>query len=204
MTSFKKEVFRKTLHIIVLAFTAFWFYMYDEWWRSVHVIAVVLVVIYPILKFLSRYKILSRIFNARKAGEFSDSFAALMIMYIMVASVCWGIFGERLLGIAAIYAWGPGDAAAALIGMKFGKHKIGREKKKSFEGSLAMFIFSFFSVLTVLFIYGKYGILATIIVALIVAIVSTITELVVENGYDTFYCPISAMVVLIIAELILR
>ena len=146
----------------------------------------------------------SQFVNARKKGEYSKSFAAVMIMYIIVATVCWGFLGQRLLGIACILAWGPGDAAAALIGQRFGKHKIGRRKRKSLEGSLAMFVFSFISVLVVLFIYGRYGVVATVIVALMTALASTITELLVENGFDTFYCPVAAMVVIVISEMLLR
>ena len=42
--------------------------------------------------------------------------------------------------LASIYAWGVDDALVALIGKKFGKHKIKwklADGKKSVEGSLA-------------------------------------------------------------------
>ena len=108
-----------------------------------------------------------------------------------------------MLAIACILAWGPGDAAAALIGKPFGRHKIGREKRKSLEGSIAMFVVSFISVFLCLNYYGKYGILATVIVSILTAFASTVAELVVSNGYDTFYCPVTAMVVIAISEVLL-
>lgn len=201
---FAKEVFRKILHMIAISFSIFWFYMYDDWRKSVFAVAIVGVFLYPILLFCAKIPKLSNAVNARRSGEFANSFAALMTMYIIVASICWGHLGERMLGIAAIIAWGPGDAAAALIGKKFGKHKIGKSKIKSHEGTISMFVVSFIAVLIVLIIYGKYSTLANIIVSLVSAVTSSLIEVRVENGYDTFYCPIGTMVVLVIAELLLR
>lgn len=43
---------------------------------------------------------------------------------------------------AAILMWGVGDAATALVGIPFGKHKVNFRPvngKKSWEGSCAMF-----------------------------------------------------------------
>ncbi len=188
---------------MVLFFTVCWFYMYEEWYKSVLTIAVVLVVVYPLLKLLAKIPGVSELASARKSGEFANSFVALMIMFIVVASVCWGWLGERSLGIASIFAWGPGDAAAALIGRKIGKHKIGRKKIKSMEGTIAMFAFSFISVMVVLIIFNKFSIPAIIIVSIITAAISAFVELMVENGFDTFYCPVSAMAVLVLAELLL-
>lgn len=50
-------------------------------------------------------------------------------------------------------AWGPGDAAAAIIGQNFGKHKLqGKmiEGAKSVEGSVGMAITSFICVFPIL------------------------------------------------------
>nr|WP_297706404.1 phosphatidate cytidylyltransferase [uncultured Butyrivibrio sp.] len=204
MSKYSKELLRKSFHILVTAFMIAWFYFYDDWKKIVLTVFAVMVLLYPLLYLASYIPGVSQFVNARKKGEYSKSFAAVMIMYIIVATVCWGFLGQRHLGIACILAWGPGDAAAALIGQRFGKHKIGRRKRKSLEGSLAMFVFSFISVLVVLFIYGRYGVVATVIVALMTALASTITELLVENGFDTFYCPVAAMVVIVISEMLLR
>ena len=78
-------------------------------------------------------------------------------MFAAVVTLCWGILGERMIAICAIYAWGFGDAFAAVIGKRFGKHKIsGRhiEGKKSVEGSVSMFVVSFLSVLLLLLYRG--------------------------------------------------
>ncbi len=199
-----KEVFRKMLHMLVLAGVIAWSHYCDDWRYSAVVFLLAVLILFPLVYLLSKIPGVSAFFNARKKGEFSYSMMALGIMYAIVCSVCWGFLGERLLAIACIVAWGPGDAAAALIGKAFGRHKIGKDKRKSLEGSLSMFFFSFLAVLITLKIYGKYSLLATIVVAALTAIASTLAELFDTRGYDTFYCPVAAMIVLFIGELILR
>ena len=53
-------------------------------------------------------------------------------MFMLAVGVCWGWLGDRNLALASIFAWGPGDAAAALVGKRYGKNKIG--KKVRHEG----------------------------------------------------------------------
>lgn len=88
----------------------------------------------------------------RKSGELKNSLIFVFGMFALVISICLGVFNDRLLALGVIYSWGFGDAFAALIGTKFGKHRI--YKKKSLEGSVAMFIVAFITVLTVLLCKG--------------------------------------------------
>lgn len=203
MGTYPKEVFRKILHLCGVAGVIAWFYTLDNWRQSVAITLFVIVFLYPLLYLCSFIPGLTEFFNARKKGEYGQSFIALFVMYAIVASVCWGFFGQRILGVACILAWGPGDAAAALVGKKFGKHRIGRKKVKSLEGSLAMFIFSFLSVYIVLYISGLYSLPVLIVVSILTAIASTVTELYILSGYDTLFCPLAAMCVLSIFQFIL-
>ena len=102
--------------------------------------------------------------------------------------------------MASLYAWGIGDAAAALIGKQFGKHKInapGLDGKKSYEGTLAMFFVSFISVFSILLYRGGLEIIFCIVISVIVGVVSAIVELYSKDGNDTVFCPLSAMVTLL-------
>ena len=93
-----------------------------------------------------------------------------------------------------------GDALAALVGKRFGKHKIKwklADGKKSVEGSLAMFLCSFISVFIVLLFRGGLGMSMCFSIALLAAVVCTIAELCAKDGLDTVICPISAMIVII-------
>ena len=121
-------------------------------------------------------------------------------MFAIVVAICWGIFGDKYLALASLYAWGIGDAFAALIGKQFGKHKIKAPKldgKKSYEGTGSMFTVSFLTVTTILLCRGGLGIVPCLIIALVVALVAAVTELYSKNGNDTIICPLSAMVVLL-------
>lgn len=203
MNKYGKEVFRKILHMFAITGVIAWTYYYDDWKWSALVFLLAVFILFPGVFLMSKIPGLSGFINERKKGEFGYSMVALGMMYGEVCLVCWGLLGERLLAIACILAWGPGDAAAALIGKPFGKHRIGKAKKKSLEGSIAMFIVSFIAVLGCLCYYGKYSMVATVVVSLLAATASTFAEFLVNNGYDTFYCPVSAMVIIATSEFLL-
>ena len=48
----------------------------------------------------------------------------LFIMFTALIAVAWGVFHRAELAAASILMWGAGDAAAALIGIPFGRHKL--------------------------------------------------------------------------------
>lgn len=130
--------------------------------------------------------------HERQQGEQQKSMLLLMSTYIFLIAVGWGYFHQKWIPILSVVAWGVGDACAALIGKKFGKHKI--YGKKSLEGSMAMFTVSFLSV-TAFYRYhsalSEWWLIA--LVAFWVALFSTIAELISKSGTDTFFCPASAL-----------
>ena len=102
--------------------------------------------------------------------------------------------------LACVYAWGVGDAFAALVGKRFGRHKIKlpfADPHKSVEGSAAMFVTSAVAVTAVLLLRGGLGVGACILAAVAAAAVSTVAELCSKDGHDTFICPGAAMAVLL-------
>lgn len=134
----------------------------------------------------------------RKKGELKNSLLLVFSMIAFVIFVCWGLFHDKVLVIASILAWGIGDAFAALVGKKYGRHKI-KDKhtdgKKSFEGTFAMFVSSFITVLMVMIYHGGIKPIGYLIIPLVTAAVSAVSELYSKNGHDTVICPIAAMVV---------
>lgn len=194
------EIFRKTLHGILLASFFIFVFVFEKWWMAVILAVLFAIVVYPILAFFERFKGYSQLTTERKSGELKTSLLLVFGMFSVIATICWGWLGDQYLTLASIYAWGFGDAMAALIGKRFGKHKITRkytDGKKSVEGSMAMFLTSFISVVIILICRGQMNIFAYILIALVVAIVSTFAELYSKNGMDTVICPLSAMIVLL-------
>ena len=199
------ELMRKLLHLSVIVALAAWLYGFADWKLAELTMAVFLVVVYLLLVLLEKqslFSILKRLTSERSPGELRKSLCAACLMFMLLVAVCWGWLGERRLALAAILAWGPGDAAAALIGKRYGKTKLGKAKKKSLEGSLAMFTLSFLGVLIVLLWGGAFAFGKALCIAVLTAAVSTAVEFWVLNGFDTFFCPAAAMIVLCLVRLL--
>ena len=194
------ELFRKILHFILLGAYIPLVFAFEVWWMAAAFAASLMVTLFPILLLAEKNPMFSAFVNERKKGEFKSSMVLAVGMMTFSVTVCWGLFGDKYLVLASIYAWGVGDALAALVGKRFGKHKIKwklADGKKSVEGSLAMFICAFISVLLVLFVRGGVSIPLCLSIAITAAIVCTFTEMCTKNGLDTVVCPISAMAVIV-------
>ncbi len=195
-----KEVFRKMLHMILLGSVLAWTYGFETWWIAVGALFVFLLVVFPILHLAEKVPGYSELLVERKQGEIKRSLIAVCVMLASLITACWGLFGQRYLVLAAVAAWGLGDAAAALVGKRFGKHYIeGKlvEGRKSREGTLAMFVVSFISVLIVLLAQGSLKWHGYILIALVTAAVTSFVELYTKGGMDTLTCPLAAASVLI-------
>lgn len=199
------EVFRKLLHMILIGSSFIWVYGFDVWWASAIASLTFAVIVYPILMLAEHIKGYSAFLTERKGGELKTSLLIVFSMFAVVVTVCWGIFGNREIAIAAVLAWGLGDAAAALIGKRFGKHHLkGKliEGTKSIEGSVAMFTVSFITLITIFLFTGLFSPVTAIFVAVITGAVSAVSELLSRNGMDTVICPLSNAAILIPLTLI--
>lgn len=194
------EVFRKILHFILLGSLGVWVFAFPTWWEAILAAVIFEVLVYPILLFFEKKKGYSEFVTERKKGELKSSLLVVFTMFIVITFVCWGWLGDRYLVLACVYAWGFGDAAAALIGKRFGKHKITwkhADGKKSWEGTIAMFVTSFLSVMVALLLRGGLVWTGYLLISGAVAVACTLTEFYSKNGIDTITCPLSAMSVLL-------
>ena len=194
------ELFRKILHFILLGAYIPLVFAFDVWWMAAGLAALFAAVVYPFLVRASRLPGFSRFTTQRKEGEFVNSMMLALFTMALSVTVCWGLFGERYLVLACVYAWGVGDAFAALIGKKYGKHKLRlsfADKHKSVEGSAAMFVTSALAVWVVLLLRGGMSVAACALTAVIAAAVSAFVELSTRGGYDTFTCPAVSMLVIL-------
>lgn len=190
-----KEVFRKLLHLILLLSLPVTVYAFDTWWLSALTPLIFAVLALPILLAAERIEGFSKLLVERKKHEIVHSLILAFGMFSLMIALCWGLFGERLLVFACIYAWGFGDAAAALVGKRFGKKKLNGpmiEGTKSAEGTMAMFLVSFASVMLILLIRGDLSPTACLVISLLTAAVSALVELFTKNGNDTITCPLAA------------
>lgn len=179
------ELFRKILRLIMLFPLLILIYAFDAWWLAVLCALAFIVLVFPILALFARIKGFSRSMVERKKHELRGSLIPAFSMFAIMITVCRGLLGERLLALACIYAWGFGDAAAALVGKRFGKHPLqGRmiEGRKSVEGTLAMLIVSLISVFTILLIRGGLDWLICLIISAAAASASAAVELYIKTG----------------------
>ena len=156
-TKIKDELFRKILHFILLGAYIPLLFGFETWWKSVILVFSLVVILFPVLILAGKIHGFSSFVNERKKGEFKSSMVLALSIMLISISIGWGILNDRYLVIACVYSWGIGDAFAALIGKRFGKHKITWkfvDNKKSFEGSIAMLITSTIAVFIVLLIRG--------------------------------------------------
>lgn len=194
------ELFRKILHFILLGAYFPFLFAFQTWWISAGFALFLIALIYPLLALAGRIPAFSSFVNERKQGEFKSSMALALSVVAFSISICWGLFGEKLLVLACVYAWGVGDAFAALIGKQFGRHKVTlpfADPRKSVEGSAAMFLTSALSVLVILLIRGGIGFGPCLLIALAAAAVTAFVELCTKGGMDTVTCPTAAMVVVL-------
>ena len=194
------ELFRKILHFILLGAYIPLVFAFAKWWMAAIFSLSLIVILFPVLFFAEKLPMFSSFVNERKKGEFKSSMVLAVGMMAFSVTVCWGLFGDQHLVLASVYAWGVGDALAALVGKRFGKHKITwkmADGKKSVEGSAAMFLCSLVSVFSVLLIRGGTSPIMCFVIAILAALACTVTELCAKNGLDTILCPTAAMVVIL-------
>ncbi len=188
------ELRRKVLHFIAFL-TAPVMIGKAEYWYAVAAAALAFAaVVYPLLCLCENRKFYNRLFQQRKAGEIKMSLLLLFGMEAGLVTVFWGLLGSRITVMAAIIAWGLGDAAAALIGKRCGKRKVLwriADNKKSYAGSGAMAVVDFVIVLVCLRVCG-YGWAVCLPAALVTCLVASFTELVTKGGYDTVTVPVAA------------
>ena len=200
MLTIPDELFRKILHFILLGAYIPLVFAFEKWWMAAVFATSLIVILFPVLMIAEKIPMFSSFVNERKKGEFKSSMVLAVGMMAFSVSVCWGLFADKYLVLASIYAWGVGDGLAALVGKRFGKHKIKwklSDGKKSVEGSLTMFFCALVSVCTVLLVRGGISAVMCFVIAFLTAVVCTVAELCAKDGMDTVICPISAMVVII-------
>jgi len=188
-----RELFRKMLHMPAL-FSAVVFMWLAENWMAASLSAVIFaVVVYPVLKALERWKGYDDLFIQRRKGEVKKSLLLLFLTIAAMIAVCWGLLDRQYIAVTAILMWGLGDAAAALIGKRFGKHLVNlphADHKKTWEGSIAMMCVAFFIGTVSLSVITSLPWYLCLVMALLTAPLAALAELLSHKGNDTVTVPV--------------
>ena len=199
-----KYVFRKMLHVVAFSCVTFMILKAPDW-ASASISSVILAaLIFPILVILEREEWYAELFVEKKPGEIKRSLLMLFLMFAAITAVAWGVFGHREAAAAAILMWGVGDAAAALVGIPLGRHKVKlklADGKKSREGTAAMAAASFLVGFVFLLCYGGFDVGTVLLLSLPGAVVAAFTELISPSTWDTVTVPTAVLAVLLVLEL---
>ncbi len=85
------------------------------------------------------------------------------------------------------------DAAAALVGQRFGRHPYrSLTCAKSLEGSIAFFTCSAFTTATLLVLVAALPVSHAVLIAVVAALLLTIVEALAWRGLDNLFLPLSA------------
>ena len=201
LTKVPSFVFRKMLHIVALTCVSLMILAARSWQAAALTSVLIAVAIYPLLQATEHSAWYPRLFVEKNPGEIKRSLLMLFFMFAAVISVCWGAFGQPRLAATAILMWGLGDAAAALVGIPLGRHKVRSrltDGKKSWEGSAAMFVTSFSCGLAMLLLAQGMPTARALVCAAIGALLGTATELCSPSEYDTVTVPTAIAATLIL------
>lgn len=193
------ELFRKTLHFILLGSTFMFLYVFETWQGAVMAAIFFAVIVYPVLALAEHWRYYSDLLVERAGGEVKKSLLYVFAMIALVIAISWGIFGEKYIALAVIMAWGLGDAAA-LVGKRWGQHHIKSkylDGKKTIEGTLAMFALSFLVITLILVMSSGLAWYYILIISLLTSALNTLVELYTKNGMDTVTCPLAVLALML-------
>ena len=195
----RSEGFRKLLHFGILLMIFILLYVFEVWWHAVVTCALIAALIFPLLHFAERFQPYAVLLVQRRPNEIKWNTLQMFAAFGIVIAVSQGVFGSCALAVASLFVWGFGDAAAALIGKRFGRHKLrGRmiEGTKSVEGSAAMAVTAFLICAAVLLCENRDPWPVSVLAAAATAVVSSVVELYTKSGADTITVPLAALAVL--------
>lgn len=177
----KREIKRKLIHLLVLLIPGFYSVLEKE---AALVFLIPLAVAAITVDFLRCYSTELRLFlNGLLGGIMRDHEHASpgnplkslsAVSYLMAASVLCVAFFPKILAITALCVLGVSDTTASLVGIKYGRNKIGN-LGKTLEGTAAFLISAWATIVLVWLISGES--LHFLISALIASVVSTLAEM---------------------------
>lgn len=196
LTGLSGELYRKLFHLVVAGSIFVLLYAFQHWYVAVLAVLVFGVMLFGVALLFEQLPRITRALSERKPGEIRSSLLLMLASMAGLIALGWGLFGVegKYLSAAPVMAWGLGDAAAALVGKRWGRRKFTQEwldNNKSYEGTAAMFAFATAATFFTLLAYTDWAWHTNLIVSVVVAPVAAFTELVSKEGTDTITVPLA-------------
>jgi uncharacterized membrane protein YfcA/dolichol kinase len=196
-------IFRKLLHLIAFSIVTVMILSSSRWEAACLTSLSFAVIVYPILMLLEKEPWFDKLLVQKKPGEIKTSLLLLFIMIAADIAAAWGIFGKQYIAVVSVLMWGFGDAAAAIIGIRFGKHIVPwkiSDGKKTWEGTMGMFLVSALVGCAMLILLSGNSVGYCILAAVLSGAVGALTELASKNGSDTVTVPAVLIVMLLLLK----
>ena len=190
-----KEASRKFIHIMLGNWWAIAMYFFTNVWFAAFVPATFIVINY-----MSYKKDLIKVMERDEQDGLGTVYFAIALLILVIVS--FGIYKQPSLGLVPFLVMAYGDGLAAVIGKKIKskKYKLG-DTKKSFAGSLTMFIISTILIggylafnLGTTFWFGTHW----PVVAALAGFAITALEAVSGKGWDNITVPVTTLALLIL------
>ena len=131
-----KEASRKFIHIMLGNWWFIAMYFFTNVWAAAFVPAT-----FVVINYLSQKKNIIKVMERENEDGYGTTYYALSLLILSIVS--FGIYNKPSLGLVPVLVMAYGDGFAAIVGkmIKSKKYKLG-DSKKSFAGSLTMFVIS--------------------------------------------------------------
>ena len=198
---FSQDISRKIIHIAAGSWIIFWPIFYPGHWSyTFNIIVALLWTLLFLQKGLKASPDDPAVKTMTRTGDPKELLRGPLFFTLVMEFI--GIFYfMRLEGILTMAALGWGDGLAPVFGKYYGKNKysvFGNEK--SLQGSLAMFIFSFFAMFLLTLIILPNAVLSNVsgfaVKALFLSIIATITEALSPRDVDNILIPAVLLIVM--------
>ena len=190
-----KEISRKFIHIMLGNWWIIAMIFFNNVWFASFVPAT-----FVIINYLSYKKDLIKVMERDEQDGLGTVYYAVALLILAIVS--FGIYKEPALGLVPTLVMAYGDGLAAIIGkkLKSKRYKLG-ETKKSFAGSLTMFVISTFLIGA----YLTFNLRTTFwlgthwpVVACLAGFAITALEAVSGKGWDNISVPVATCALLIL------
>ncbi|MCC7430653.1 hypothetical protein IT568_07415 [bacterium] len=189
--NFLNEILRKTIHLLYLLVPLSFYFLPKQDFFTFFIPLAVLCVLTDFLrlKISAAGKLFNLVFG-KILREFESKRLTGASFFVLATLICTLVFPEKYFATAGLCVASVSDSFSALVGKRFGKTKIFRQK--SLEGSFAFFVSAFF----VVFAFPESSFLP----ALASAFVGTLVELYTTKIDDNLTVPLAVCTVLFLLQ----
>ncbi|MBR1709944.1 MAG: hypothetical protein IJ719_14140 [Clostridia bacterium] len=197
-TKVPSYIFRKAMHTVAFVAVVLMILSAKSWQAASLTSFMAALAAFVLLTCLEDEAWYGKLLVQKTRGEIKRSLSSYFLMVAAMIALCWGVFDRPEVASTAILMWGTGDAAAALIGIPCGKHKVRHaDGKKSWEGSAAMLLVSFLAGLLML-LFHHVDSLKSLLFAGLGALLGTLTEVYSPSELDTLTVPVVIAAVMLL------